>query len=210
MRTIPIDSTDAREQRELEAEQAAADALERRQHAERCRAGWLGEDADGRPIVCPLCRPGLLHVPCRTCGATYEACNAQRTARRRPCCDACNHARRSRPAAASTQAEGVSPRRRESFERTDLLKVNPLPTNIGRSDRLLIVHDPALGTVPVRWRIPQPPATESWIWRCPACNTKSRTADCAHTFAAAITLSEHLLGLPNPIPARLTSEDPTA
>ncbi|MGB7363327.1 MAG: hypothetical protein WA931_09855 [Rhodococcus sp. (in: high G+C Gram-positive bacteria)] len=28
-------------------------------HDRRCRRGWLGEDAEGRPIPCLVCRPHL-------------------------------------------------------------------------------------------------------------------------------------------------------
>lgn len=94
MLTIPVDSTDAREQRELEDELAASYADEQRRHADECRGGWCGEDADGRPIVCLTCRPWLLHVPCRLCSVPYQACSQQQAARRGPCCEACNHARR--------------------------------------------------------------------------------------------------------------------
>lgn len=32
-------------------------------------------------------------------------------------------------------------------------------------------------------------------WRCSRCGTKSRTAECLHTFSAAVWLAEHELGL---------------
>lgn len=28
-------------------------------HDPRCRRGWLGEDLDGRPVPCLICRPHL-------------------------------------------------------------------------------------------------------------------------------------------------------
>lgn len=75
MFTIPTDSADARELREVEAEREAADAAQRAQdavrdaqarraHAERCHAGWLGEDAQGRPVPCPACHPVPPRVVC--------------------------------------------------------------------------------------------------------------------------------------------------
>lgn len=30
-----------------------------RPHEARCRSGWLGEDAEGRPVPCTVCRPHL-------------------------------------------------------------------------------------------------------------------------------------------------------
>lgn len=30
-------------------------------HDPRCRDGWLGENADGKPIPCYVCRPHLRH-----------------------------------------------------------------------------------------------------------------------------------------------------
>lgn len=96
MRTIPVDSTDAREQREAEAEQAAAYDAERRRHAEQCRGGWRGEDAHGRPVPCVVCRPHLLSVACRLCSTPYAACTSQRLTRRGPCCGACDHHRTTR------------------------------------------------------------------------------------------------------------------
>jgi hypothetical protein len=90
----PTDSSEARERREAEAEAEALEVAERRRHDEVCRGGWLGEDDEGRPILCTRCRPHLLHTPCRTCGTTYEACNQQLAARRGPCCDQHDHSRR--------------------------------------------------------------------------------------------------------------------
>ncbi|MCM0622843.1 hypothetical protein [Nocardioides bruguierae] len=87
----PIDSTDAREQREAEAEAAAALQLEARVHAATCRGGWLGEDDEGRPRPCPRCRPHLVHVSCRTCQAPWQSCRSLTEIRRGPCCDQCNH-----------------------------------------------------------------------------------------------------------------------
>lgn len=88
------DSTDAREQREAEAALDAAEVADRRDHADRCIGGWLGEDPDGRPIACPRCRPHLLHTPCHLCGVRYEACALQSASRLGACCEHCNHSRR--------------------------------------------------------------------------------------------------------------------
>lgn len=106
---IPVDSTDAREQREAEAEQQAAEARDteakkiqagvtsqleaqaRRDHAARCRRGWLGEDDHGRPVPCPVCRPWLLEVACWTCSTPPVACHLRNGVRRGPCCPHCNH-----------------------------------------------------------------------------------------------------------------------
>lgn len=93
---IPVDSTDAREIREAEAEQEArAHALEleqQRNHATRCRRGWLGEDECGRPIPCPICRPHLRRIACRTCGAPPTTCDPDAGPRRGACCVDCDHA----------------------------------------------------------------------------------------------------------------------
>lgn len=98
MRTIPTDSADVAEQRELEEAQAESAAAEDREHVEKCRGGFLGEDAESRPRPCPRCRPHLLHAPCRTCGTPYATCNAQLSTRRGPCCDQHDHSRRTQPA----------------------------------------------------------------------------------------------------------------
>lgn len=91
MLTIPIDSTDAREQREAERDQAEHDAAQAGHHAAACRRGWLGEDSEGRPIPCTRCRPHLAHVACPTCSTPYAACQSQLTQRRGPCCPLCRH-----------------------------------------------------------------------------------------------------------------------
>lgn len=103
MRRIPVDSTDARELRELEEEQAretaaASEAAEaaRREHDQRCRRGWLGEDEQGRPRPCPTCRPHLLEQPCWTCGIPPTVCAAALDRGRGRCCVDCDHGRRAR------------------------------------------------------------------------------------------------------------------
>jgi hypothetical protein len=85
---IPVDSADARELREIEAE---ADALDRR-HDELCRAGLLGEDrGTGLPIPCPRCRPHLFAGPCPTCAQRRATCSERRRRTGRRCCDECTH-----------------------------------------------------------------------------------------------------------------------
>jgi hypothetical protein len=91
VRTIPIDSTDAREQRELEAALAAEATEAATLHAATCVDGWLGEDLEGHPIACPTCRPHLLTSSCTTCGIDARACRLRRDIGRPPCCDRCSH-----------------------------------------------------------------------------------------------------------------------
>jgi hypothetical protein len=188
---IPTDSTDAREQREIEHERVEAERAEETAHASDCVGGWLGEDAEGRPRPCPRCRPSLMHVPCRTCGVAYQACTLQGARRRGPCCDACDHSRRSRARVVTGRPDGVS-----GAEvvpglgmRVELpgSRLSPSP------QRLVVVHDPTVGSVPVRWRAAFDDV--SWIWRCGACGARSRTPDCPHALAAARFLVGHLLGL---------------
>lgn len=92
-RRIPIDSTEAREQREAEQLDLEAADQERRRHDRDCRGGWLGEDDQGRPRPCLRCRPWLAVRACPTCSTTYAACVLQRDQRRGRCCPDCNHAR---------------------------------------------------------------------------------------------------------------------
>jgi hypothetical protein len=70
-----------------------------------------------------------------------------------------------------------------------------------RPDRLLVVTDPELGDIPCRWRL----TPSHLIWRCSACGPMER-ASCEHTFAAAMYLAEHLLGL-TPIDTKETHHD---
>lgn len=90
-RTIPIDSTDARELREAEAEREAAARAADLEHAEHCHGGWLGVDDDGRPRPCRRCRPHLFPDPCSVCSQTRQTCEAGRAHRHGPCCDHCTH-----------------------------------------------------------------------------------------------------------------------
>lgn len=59
-----------------------------------------------------------------------------------------------------------------------------------RPDRLLLIDDPDLGDVAVRWSL----AHDVPLWRCKACGPQ-RTPDCDHTFSAALRLAADLLGL---------------
>ena len=56
-------------------------------------------------------------------------------------------------------------------------------------DRRVIVTDPDLGAVTVRWAMGR-----AKPWRCRACGPMAR-AECAHTFSAGLVLAEALLGL---------------
>lgn len=58
-----------------------------------------------------------------------------------------------------------------------------------RIDYLALVTDPDLGEVRVKWRHGHPTP-----WRCDACGTQ-QAVECLHTFSAAVTLAEELLGL---------------
>jgi hypothetical protein len=53
----PVDSSEARERREAEQELEASE-----RHDPRCRAGWLGEDLNGRLVPCLMCRPHLVRL----------------------------------------------------------------------------------------------------------------------------------------------------
>ena len=54
----PVSSQDVRELREAAADvEAAEDAAPR--HGRDCVDGWLGEDDDGHPVPCLICRPHL-------------------------------------------------------------------------------------------------------------------------------------------------------
>lgn len=64
---IPVDSAEAREMREAAAEVAdyaraarVAEVEALRAHRSTCVAGWLGEDTNGRPKPCLICRPHLI------------------------------------------------------------------------------------------------------------------------------------------------------
>jgi hypothetical protein len=87
----PVDSTDARERRELEEAAQAAAAGDELTHAVQCHNGWLGEDDEGRPIPCLRCRPSLARVACRTCQLPPDPCAEQLARRHGRCCVDCNH-----------------------------------------------------------------------------------------------------------------------
>jgi hypothetical protein len=88
---IPVDSTDAAELREAEAEREREERAAADVHDERCHDGWLGETPDGLPIACTRCRPHLLNQPCLTCNARPAACDANRVLGGRRCCPDCTH-----------------------------------------------------------------------------------------------------------------------
>jgi hypothetical protein len=73
-----------------------------------------------------------------------------------------------------------------------MLAWTPARPSAYEATRLVIVQDPALGDVRVRWRIPRPAG--AWIWRCGACGCQVATT-CPHTYAAALHLAETILGL---------------
>lgn len=93
----PVDSTDAKERRELEEATAAAAAAADAEHSETCCDGWLGEDQDGRPVACPRCRPHLVSVPCWKCSQTAPACSKKRASLLGACCEYCDHHSAVRP-----------------------------------------------------------------------------------------------------------------
>lgn len=101
-RRVPMDSEDAREQREAEAERAAEAArsaalqaqkaaAEAAAHDETCTGGWLGLDRDERPVPCPVCRPHLTRLRCWTCSTPARSCEELQAIRRGTCCPDCNH-----------------------------------------------------------------------------------------------------------------------
>lgn len=99
---VPVDSAEARELREIEAVEQldARRERERRRddemrHETRCTDGWLGEDLEGRPVPCPVCKQHLLDRPCATCGRRSSGCVAQTALLRGPCCAHCHHDARS-------------------------------------------------------------------------------------------------------------------
>lgn len=88
---IPLDSADAREQREAEAEADGVGVGTADAHPADCRGGWLGEDAKGRPRPCLACRPHLAHGACRSCSSPWASCQSLRLTGKGPCCLTCNH-----------------------------------------------------------------------------------------------------------------------
>jgi hypothetical protein len=98
--THPVDSAEAaelRERAEVENEQLEAMQAQRvqrqRDHDQRCRRGWLGEDNDGRPVPCLQCRPWLVAGPCLMCSTPPHACSEQQEHGRGRCCTDCDHHR---------------------------------------------------------------------------------------------------------------------
>ena len=85
----PIDSAEARELREAEADEVHARLPSA--HDARCRDGWLGDDDQDRPIPCPTCRPHLAPHHCKHCGASRHTCNSNRILGGRHCCRGCTH-----------------------------------------------------------------------------------------------------------------------
>lgn len=89
----PVDSEESRELREQREALASERDRRRRDHEQRCDGGWLGETDDGRPLVCPICRPHLSDVACRTCSLSARSCEAQRDRSLGSCCSDCDHSR---------------------------------------------------------------------------------------------------------------------
>lgn len=85
------DSTAAAEHREAEVERQAEELEAQRRHDAECRDGWRGEDEDGRPRPCRVCRPWLARHECRVCALTEQLCVEQRRAGRGACCGGCDH-----------------------------------------------------------------------------------------------------------------------
>lgn len=100
----PVSSEEAREQREVEAEQeralveqraALATELEQRQrdHETRCLRGWLDDPDADHPRPCIVCRPTLGRVACRGCGEHPARCASAIEQGRGSCCSSCAHVR---------------------------------------------------------------------------------------------------------------------
>lgn len=62
-----------------------------------------------------------------------------------------------------------------------------------RPARLVIVNDPEVGDVRVRWRV-RSSLSPARRYHCANCGPQVR-AECAHTFSAALALAEDLLGI---------------
>lgn len=88
---IPVDSTEAREFAEQRLALEHERSLRQRDHDRNCTRGWLGEDDQGRPIACLVCRPWLNAAGCRTCGITAVLCQRQVDRGRGACCTDCQH-----------------------------------------------------------------------------------------------------------------------
>lgn len=100
---IPVDSAEAAEIREAEEANPPAPPVPRPSpdpaaqppdppHDSSCVGGWLGEDDQGRPRPCLVCRPHLAHPgPCRNCGVATATCSASIEAGCGRCCDSHDH-----------------------------------------------------------------------------------------------------------------------
>ena len=90
---MPTDSTDARELREVEAEHLARVGAGL-PHNPACQAGWIGEDADGKPTACPRCHPATRATACSACLCRASTCLNRQLLHARLCCAGCTHGRR--------------------------------------------------------------------------------------------------------------------
>jgi hypothetical protein len=205
LRAIPVDSADALELREIEAVQVEL----AQRHREACMDGILGEDAAGHQVPCPQCRPHLYAGACRTCLWPRAVCAARQVRPGRPCCDRCQHA-----AVPSLDHQlslvATTPLERDTLDEDAVTRAllqdypvtqpgSPPPLEV---DRLLLVTDPVVGAVRVRWRFGIPRSR----WKCSSCGPQD-TPQCAHTFAGAMFLATALLGL-QPIDPTDRSDQP--
>lgn len=87
----PVDSSEAREQREAEEAAAESERASVDEHTATCVGGWRGEDDQGRPVPCLTCRPWLALVACWTCQTRAEVCDSRQLLGRGRCCRDCDH-----------------------------------------------------------------------------------------------------------------------